>query len=100
MASRALTALSPRKRSVTRPEAKTPEPRRDWLQTISSQDASAIWRRIFSLVQSSGTHLGEPSKTTQDLFLSLVATGRLETYTSGRWRDDEIEADIRSLLQA
>jgi hypothetical protein len=76
---------------------KAPTPRRNWRQTFASQDASAIWHHLFDIV-SGVVATARAAEVTQDLFLELLASGRLELYAAGRWLDDDIDRDIRRML--
>jgi hypothetical protein len=76
---------------------KASTPRRNWRQTFASQDASAIWHHLFDTASAVvGTH--RAAEVTQDLFLELLASGRMELYGAERWLDDDIDRDIRRML--
>jgi hypothetical protein len=76
---------------------KTPTPRRNWRQIFASQDASAIWHHLFDIV-SAHVETQLAAEVTQDLFLELLASGRMDLYANGDWREDEIDRDLKRML--
>jgi hypothetical protein len=38
------------------------------------------------------------AEVTQDLFLELLASGRMDLYANGDWREDEIDRDLKRML--
>ena len=98
MATRALTAMA-RRKSPDRASTEAPHsPCPDWRQVLVNQDASAAWQKIFELVKSSGLNLPDPTRTTQDVFLELLISGRLQLYEDQYWSDDEVERDILEMI--
>jgi hypothetical protein len=99
MATRALTPVAQR-RSRDHVSARKDSGRgRDWRQTLLSQDAEAIWHKLFILVKSaSPEHAAGYEQLTQDLFLHLLATDRVSFYIERDYSDSEIAADLISIL--
>jgi hypothetical protein len=99
MATRALTAMARRKSSVGKPIRQVEGPRRNWRQLLNSQDANAIWQKIFTLVQSSAYHRADPAQQTQDIFIELLVKGRLRLYRKEHWLDSAIDSEILRMLR-
>ena len=99
MATKALTSVGQRA-SRSRAYASVASGRgRDWREVLLSQDADAIWRKLYALVRSNiPDKPSEQERITQELFLFLVSTGRVNMYLEEDYSSDAIRLDLISLL--
>ena len=98
MATEALTYVAHRASHNRASTKKAPGHEQSWRQLITEEDADAIWRKLFALIESA--NLGSKAdcnQLTQELFLHLLATGRLSHYINQKLSDEEIEKDLLSI---
>ena len=101
MATRALTPVAQRRSRASVSARKAPGRGRDWRRVLLSQDAEAIWHRLSILVRAvAPDHPSGFDQLTQELFLNLLATDRVEFYFKQDYSDAEIRADLISMLDA
>ena len=99
MATRALTPVAQRRSRDNVSAKKAPGRLRDWREVLQSQDAEAIWHNLFVLVRSAKPkHERGCEQLTQELFLHLMTTGRLASYSEHQYSDSAIAADLVSIL--
>jgi len=85
--------------TITCPRKKPPDAGVDWREVLQSQDAEAIWHNLFVLVrEAKPDHERGCEQLTQELFLHLMATGRLPTYSEHQYSDSAIAAVLVSIL--
>ena len=97
MATKALTHVAQRASHGTVGRLLDSEP--GWRNLLINGDAEAVWRKILFLVKSSGRDQRRNSEQlTQEIFLHLLSTDRLNLYLEHRFTDEEITADLLSFL--
>ena len=98
MATEALTYVAHRASSGQASTKKAHGHERSWRQLIIEEDADAIWRKLFAIIQSANPDGGaDCDQMTQELFLHLLTTGRLSLYINQEFSDEEIEQDLLSI---
>jgi uncharacterized membrane protein len=99
MATRALTPVAQRQSRDNVSANKAPGRARDWRQVLLSQDAQAIWKELYVLVQSAASDRSAGNEqVTQELFLHLLATDRFNFYLRQDYSDSDIREDLISTL--
>lgn len=100
MATKALTPVAQRASLRLLPNKQAAGHERDWRELLLEDDSEAIWSRISNLVKAERP-AGEQANhlITQDLFLYLLATQRLNVYIDRKYSEEEITLDILSLLR-
>jgi len=99
MATRALTPVAQRQSRANVSARKAPGHARNWRSVLQSQDAEAIWQQLSILVRTAATgHPAECDQITQELFLNLIATDRINHYLENGYSDSEIRADLLEAL--
>ena len=99
MATRALTPVAQRQSRANVSARKAPGHARNWRSVLQSQDAEAIWQQLSILVRTAATgHPAECDQITQELFLNLIATDRINHYLESGYSDSEIRADLLEAL--
>jgi hypothetical protein len=99
MATKALTAVAPRASHNPVSARKVSAHGRDWREILIKQDAQVIWRELSRLVRSAiQEHHNDYDSLTQELFLFLISTDRLNMYVEQDFSDEEIKLDITTLL--
>jgi hypothetical protein len=93
MATRALTAMG-RRGSYARRAAEPSTQWRNWRQVLANQNAGAVWQYILEIVRNTEIDTSKHTDLTQEVFLNLLASGRLEVYFEETWPDERIDADI------
>ena len=98
MATKALTYVAHRASQSQSSTKKAPGHEQCWRQLIIEEDANAIWRKLFALIQSSNPDSGtDCNQITQEVFLHLLTTEQLSLYINQEFSDEEIELDLLSL---
>ena len=99
MATKALTAVGQRASRNRVPAGVASRRGRDWREVFLSQDADAIWRKLYALVRSNIPESPpDQERITQELFLFLVSTGRVIIYLDQGYSNEDIRLDLISLL--
>jgi hypothetical protein len=99
MATRALTPVAQRQSRANVSAKEAPGRERDWRQVFLSQDAQAIWHQLSVLVSTVVPgHSADHDLLTQELFLNLLATDRINYYIEHDYSDAEIRSDLIELL--
>ena len=97
MATKGLTPVARRasRDFISGPNLVGQEP--DLRELLVREDARAVWDRIHLLIRSlePTAHLDQ---ATQDVFVSLLATDRIDTYLREKYTEDEIVLDLLSLF--
>jgi hypothetical protein len=99
MATKALTPVARRASHGPVSAERSAGKGQDWRQLLTSQNASLIWHNLSILAREiipDNQH--RLDQVTQECFLYLLATGRIEEYISGNYSNEEIRADLLSLL--
>jgi len=98
MATEALTLVAQRADQGRVSKKQSPGHEQSWRQILIEEDADAIWRKLFTIIKSVIPD-GEADcdKVTQEVFLHLLATGRLSLYINQEFSDKEIEQDLLSI---
>jgi hypothetical protein len=99
MAMKALTAFAPRARRPIAPARLPRSPVCDWRELLIRQDAETIWHRLSALVR---VTLPEPTTEhdaiTQEIFLNLLSSARINTYLEQDYPSEEIRQEIKTLI--
>jgi hypothetical protein len=99
MATRALTPVAQRQSRANVSAKEAPGRERDWRQVFLSQDAQAIWHQLSVLVSTVVPgHSADHDLLTQELFLNLLATDRINYYIEHDYSDAEIRSDLIEFL--
>jgi hypothetical protein len=73
---------------------------RGWRNVLLSQDAEAIWYRLSILVRAAApNHAAGYDHLTQELFLSLLTSNRIDFYLENEYSDEQIRADLIEMLR-
>ena len=101
MATKALTAVGQRASRSRVPSGIASGRRLDWREVLVSQNADAIWHKLYALVRSNiPDKPSDQELITQELFLFLVSTKRVNMYLEQGHSSEEIRLDLISLLSA
>lgn len=99
MATEALTLVARCASRERLSSSQAPGHSRDWRKIFIEQDAEVIWQRLFTLIESMVPNgRDDCDLITQELFLHLLATQRLNVYLAEGYSDEEIESDLLSLV--
>ena len=98
MATRALTAMG-RRTAPADSIGTLVESEPGLRQVLASQNANAIWHSILTVIESSDLAPSDVSSLTQEVFLTLLTSGRLELYEHPGWTDYDIAQDISDLAR-
>jgi hypothetical protein len=100
MATKALTLVAQRA-SHDHVSARSASRRvRGWRELLTSQDASLIWHQLQIFVRSEYQDgKSDIDQLTQEVFLHLTSSGRLDLYVSEKYTEEEIRSDLLSLLK-
>ena len=71
---------------------------RSWQEVLVEQDAQLIWERLCGLIAKVVSDEMTRLVKTQELFLQLLAEGRIDRYIEEELTDREIEEDLISQL--
>jgi hypothetical protein len=72
---------------------------RGWRAILFEQDAEAIWRNLSEMIRSVlPDQESDSDQITQEIFLHLIATDRLNLYIQRHYSDEEILQDLLSLI--
>ncbi|MCI0488611.1 MAG: hypothetical protein L0229_18645 [Blastocatellia bacterium] len=99
MATEALTLVARRVGCERVSSPQVPGHSRGWREILAEEDAEAIWQRLFTLIESAVPNRRDDCDLiTQEIFLHLLATQRLNLYLTEGRSDEEIESDLLSLV--
>jgi hypothetical protein len=99
MAMKALTAVAPRARRPIAPARKARSHVCDWRELLIGQDAEIIWHRLSALVRLTlSDRSGEHDTITQEIFLHLLSSDRIDTYLEQNYSGEEIRRDIKAII--
>jgi hypothetical protein len=82
---------------------KEPDPANwiDWQRLFLREDAEGIWNGLFSFVKASmKDYKSDCHRITQDIFLYLLVTGKINRYTIHRYPPDKINRELQVLLSS
>ena len=101
MAMKALTAIAPRARRPIAPARKARLHICDWRELLIRQDAEIIWHRLSALVRLAlPDRSGEHDTITQEIFLDLLSSERINMYLEQNYSGEEIRQDIKALINS
>lgn len=71
----------------------------DWQRLFLREDAEGIWNGLYSFVKASlRDYKADCYRITQDIFLYLLVTGKINRYTIHRYPPTEINRELHSLI--
>jgi len=71
-----------------------------WQALLEKNDAEEIWRRISALVSTAFSGSEDVDQMTQDVFLSLLSSGKFSLYIDRCFSDEEVRLDMLSLMNS
>jgi hypothetical protein len=101
MAMKALTAIAPRARCPIAPARKARLHICDWRELLIRQDAEIIWHRLSALVRLTlPDRSGEHDAITQEIYLDLLSSERLNIYLERNYSGEKIRQEIKALINS
>lgn len=65
-----------------------------WQEVFIDDDAESIWNRLYDLIEKMISDETNCSVKTQEMFLRLLAEGRINQYIEENWSDTGIEDEF------